>query len=201
MKCFSCKTHSYSPQQAGGDRQLQLRDRVEKYPPKCADDSRVPCTIDEEPTDHALTPPTAKFDRSAATDTIYCPHPAYRILYVFSPNRCVTTEVPPIFRYGWRAAPRWHGRKQTRTAIGLSEVCAHAIPTGAKFTPKPSDTGPVDADERYDICKEDISADTRDARNRADQQFEPKRTPRTFQINTGHWPTIGSFDMAEPLNG
>ncbi|KAG2306725.1 hypothetical protein Bca52824_026473 [Brassica carinata] len=41
------------------------------------------------------------------------------ILYVFSPTVCVTTEVPPIFVMA--GGSRWHGRKQTRTAIGPSE--------------------------------------------------------------------------------
>ncbi|KAG2328778.1 hypothetical protein Bca52824_011506 [Brassica carinata] len=53
--------------------------------------------------------------------------------YVLPPR-----SVPPIFRYGAGGLlPAGMEENKPATAIGLSEVCIHAIPTGAKFTPKP----------------------------------------------------------------
>ncbi|KAG2307004.1 hypothetical protein Bca52824_026752 [Brassica carinata] len=61
------------------------------------------------------------------------------ILYVFSPSRmCYHQRYRLSSVMARRAAPQWHGRKQTRTVIGLSEVCVHAIPHGElNSTPKP----------------------------------------------------------------
>ena len=47
--------------------------------------------------------------------------------------------------------------------------------SGSPIVDVTSDTGaPVDADERYDICKEDISADTQMQETGADQLSEPE---------------------------
>ncbi|KAG2327452.1 hypothetical protein Bca52824_010180 [Brassica carinata] len=45
-------------------------------------------------------------------------------------------QVPPIFRYGWRAAPQlaWEKTNPHRYSPLWR---AHAIPTGPKLTPKP----------------------------------------------------------------
>ncbi|KAG2305988.1 hypothetical protein Bca52824_025736 [Brassica carinata] len=99
----------------------------------------VPCTPTKNPPDHALTPPTAKFDRSAAErpSTALIP---YRDPLCVQPGRmCYHQRYRLSSVMARRAAPQWHGRKQTRTVIGLSEVCVHAIPHGdLNSTPKPS---------------------------------------------------------------
>ncbi|KAG2308100.1 hypothetical protein Bca52824_027848 [Brassica carinata] len=85
---------------------------------------------DEEPTDHALTPPT-KFDRSAATETIYCPHP------VQGSFMCSAPVVPSIFRYGAEGGSpvAWEKTNPHRyRSVGSVRSC-HP-PRGAKFDSK-----------------------------------------------------------------
>ncbi|KAG2310880.1 hypothetical protein Bca52824_022437 [Brassica carinata] len=55
------------------------------------------------------------------------------------------------------------------------DLSVEAQKSGSPIVDVTSDTGaPVDADERYDICKEDISADTQMQETGADQLSEPE---------------------------
>ncbi|KAG2314581.1 hypothetical protein Bca52824_017703 [Brassica carinata] len=136
------KTHSYSLRAGGGDRTAAVeRPGVEK---KVSAKGRaaatldrlprqVPCTPTKNPPDHALTPPTCRnlIDQQ--------PQRPSTALILYRDPLCVQ---PQSYRLSSvmarRAAPQWHGRKQTRTVIGLSEVCVHAIPNGElNSTPKP----------------------------------------------------------------
>ncbi|KAG2242183.1 hypothetical protein Bca52824_095974 [Brassica carinata] len=140
---------------------------------------------DEEPTGPcADATHLPKFDRSAATDTIYCPHPVQGSFMCSAPVVCVTTR-GTVYLPLWRGGrlPSGMGENKPATAIGLSEVRSCHPPRGAKFDSKAKEgdrldttnlsllvrttdlsveaQASVDADERYDSCKEDISADTR----------------------------------------
>ncbi|KAG2314477.1 hypothetical protein Bca52824_017599 [Brassica carinata] len=121
--------------------QLQLRDRVEKYPPKVA-----AATLDRLPsgtlhTDEEPTGPCAdathlpKFDRSAAerpSTALICTG----ILYVFSPVVCVTTEVPSIFRYGAEGGSPVAWEKTNPHYRSVRSVRSCHPPRGPKFDSK-----------------------------------------------------------------
>ncbi|KAG2298605.1 hypothetical protein Bca52824_035077 [Brassica carinata] len=131
---------------SGGDRTAAVeRPGVEKYPPKVALQQLwtvYPVStvlIHREDDQQPQTPSTALItcrDPLCVQPGRMCYHQRYRLSSVMAR----------------RAAPQWHGRKQTRTVIGA----------------------PVDADERYDSCKEDISADTQMQETGADQLSEPE---------------------------
>ncbi|KAG2304116.1 hypothetical protein Bca52824_032767 [Brassica carinata] len=67
-------------------------------------------------------------------ETIYCPHPVQGS-FMCSARSYV---LPPRYRLSsvMAEAPDGMGENKPATAIGLSEVCVHAIPTGAKFDSK-----------------------------------------------------------------